>query len=127
MTLYVTASLLLALGLIHPINMSFALPKDLEGSGYDLDSSGSGSGDWPEQGRTFDVTHWPAKDTESYVIMANSKSFLENKQIFAGVIAGGITGVILATMLAGILIYHWHNKDHGGYSQGQQTHREETI
>ncbi|XP_039981641.1 syndecan-4-like [Xiphias gladius] len=135
------ASLLLALGLIHPANLSFsALPEDLEGSEYDQDSSGSGSGDWSEQvspgeitntphrpkskDQNFDGTHWPAKDTESYVIMANSKSFLENQQIFAGIVAGGLTGVTLAATLVAILIYKWHNRDYGGYILGKHIRRE---
>ncbi|XP_028461400.1 syndecan-3 [Perca flavescens] len=134
--------LFLALGLIHPINMSFpVLPEDLEGSGYDLESSGSG--DWSQQGgmenskyhpnsedvRTFtanaassvlnfDGAH---KDNGSgFVVVANSKSFLENKEIFAALIAGGVTGVALAAALAALLIYRWQKKDNGGYILGQQ-------
>ncbi|XP_032399457.1 syndecan-3 isoform X2 [Etheostoma spectabile] len=134
--------LFLALGLIHPIHMSFpVLPGDLEGSGYDLDISGSG--DWSQQGemenfeynpnsedvRTFaanadssvlefDDAH---KDSGSgFVILANSKSFLENKEVFTAVIAGGVTGVALAAALAALLIYKWQKKDNGGYILGQQ-------
>lgn len=45
-----TVSLFLTLGLIHPAHLSFsAPPEDLEGSGDDFDSLGSGSGDWSEQ------------------------------------------------------------------------------
>ncbi|XP_070705353.1 syndecan-3-like [Pempheris klunzingeri] len=137
----IIASLLLIVGLIHPGSMSFsAPPEDLEGSGYDLDTSGSGSGDWPEQdemksvnggraentfhgswGLTFDNTQWSAKNSGSgFVVLANSKSLLENKEIFAGVIAGGVTGAMLAAILVAIFIYKWQKKEDGGYSLGQQ-------
>ncbi|XP_044025902.1 syndecan-3-like [Siniperca chuatsi] len=159
MWISLTASLFLALGLIHPVNMSFsALPEDLEGSGCDLDSSGSGSGDWSDQGKmknikdhpngidvfpanagsgtensfqgspilTFDNTHWPAKDSGSgFGVLANSKSFLENKDVFAGVIAGGVAGGTIAAALAAILIYNWHKKDDGRYILGQQSASDE--
>lgn len=38
----------------------------------------------------------------------------------AGVIAGGVTGAILAASLATILIYKWQKKDDEGYILGQQ-------
>ncbi|XP_070782180.1 syndecan-3-like [Enoplosus armatus] len=150
MRLSLTASLVLALGLIHPVNMSFsASPEYLEGSGYELDSYGSGSGDWSDQDEmknpnrkdvfpantgdgtknsfhgsprlNFDNTHWPAKDGESgFVVLANRKSFLEIKDIFTGVIAGGIAGVAIGATLAVILIYKWHKRDDGGHILGQQ-------
>ncbi|XP_031178434.1 syndecan-4-like isoform X2 [Sander lucioperca] len=134
--------LFLALGLIHPINMSFpVLPGDLEGSGYDLDSSGSG--DWSQQGEMENIEYHPnSKDVRTFtanpdssvlnfdgahkdsgsafVVVANSKSFLENKEVFAAVIAGGVTGVALAAALAALLIYTWQKKDNGGYILGQQ-------
>ncbi|KAF1376726.1 hypothetical protein PFLUV_G00214460 [Perca fluviatilis] len=143
--------LFLALGLIHPINMSFpVLPEDLEGSGYDLDSSGSG--DWSQQGEMENSEYHPnSKDVRTFtanagggtkntlhassvlnfdgahkdsglgfVVVANSKRFLENKEIFAAVIAGGVTGVALAAALAALLIYRWQKKDNGGYILGQQ-------
>lgn len=40
--------------------------------------------------------------------------------MFTGVIAGGVTGVTLAVILAAILIYKWQKKEDGGYIQGQQ-------
>lgn len=78
--------------------------------------------------------------------MANSKSFLERKEIlagalqyngtlnlrerfvfqlsvvllFTGVIAGGVAGVIFAAGLAGLLIYKWQKKADEGYVLGQQ-------
>ncbi|TMS11953.1 Syndecan-3 [Larimichthys crocea] len=70
---------------------------------------------------TFDETQWPVMDVGSgYGVMANSKSLLERKEIFAGVIAGGVTGAILAASLATILIYKWQKKDDDGYILGQQ-------
>ncbi|KAM6992107.1 uncharacterized protein LKV04_008171 [Tautogolabrus adspersus] len=142
-----TACLCIALVFIYPAHTSVSgTPEDLEGSGYDLDSSASGSGDWSENGEdeknkevristeltddgaknpshgssfmTFDKRQWPTKD--SYVILANRKGFLENKEILDGVIAGGVTGVILAATMAAILIYKWRKKDDEGYILGQQ-------
>ncbi|XP_070843971.1 syndecan-3-like [Chaetodon trifascialis] len=155
MRLSVIVSLFLTLGLSHAVHPSFSAPPgDLEGSGYDLDSSGSGSGDWSEQGElrnmevplnsedvrilavnpsgrtentfhdsavpTFVNTNWPAEDGGSgFINVANSKSLLEREEVFAGVIAGGVTGVILAAALATLLIYKWQTKD-DGYIPGQQ-------
>ncbi|XP_034756261.1 syndecan-3-like isoform X1 [Etheostoma cragini] len=143
--------LFLALGLLHPIHMSFpVLPGDLEGSGYDLDISGSG--DWSQQGEMENIEYNPNsedvrtfagnagggtkttlhdssvlnfdgahKDSGSgFVFVANSKGFLENKEVFTAVIAGGVTGVALAAALAALLIYKWQKKDNGGYILGQQ-------
>ncbi|XP_068593438.1 syndecan-3-like [Cebidichthys violaceus] len=136
------ASLVVALGLIHPVSMSFsAPPEDLEGSGYELDSYGSGSGDWSEQGETENIKDEPnskgTKDTShgspvlnfddtlkdgrsGFVFMANSKSFLENEEIFAAVIAGGAIGVAFAAAAAALLIYMWKKKDNAGYIVAQQ-------
>ncbi|KAM9339534.1 uncharacterized protein ABDE67_017180 [Symphorus nematophorus] len=147
-------SLLLVLGLIHPVYMAISgLFEDLEGSGYDLEASGSGDGS--EKGETniedqsksskngrifapnagggtentlhrssvriFDKNYWPGEDRGSgFVVMANSKGFLEREDVFAGVIAGGVTGAVLAAALAGILIYKWQKKDDGGYILSQQ-------
>ncbi|KAK5852830.1 hypothetical protein PBY51_006669 [Eleginops maclovinus] len=109
-------------------------PDDLEGSGYDLESSGSGSGDWSEPVEikdtvskdgtksTFDGTSDLNKDFGSeFIFVESSKSFLENKDIFAAVIAGGAIGVALAAALATILIYTWQHKDNEGYILAQQT------
>ncbi|XP_054474803.1 syndecan-3-like [Anoplopoma fimbria] len=134
-----TSYLILALGLIHPISMSFsAPPEDLEGSGYELDSSGFGSGDWSEEGEmegqpnskgTKNTSQGPSVlnfentftgGASGFVVLANSKSFLENKEIFAAVITGGVIGVVLAAVLAALLIYTWQKKDNGGYILGQQ-------
>lgn len=69
----------------------------------------------------MDTPPWPADNTGSaYIVVAKGKSFLENKEIFAGVIAGGVTGVILAATLAAILIYKWQRKDVRGYTLGQR-------
>ncbi|CAJ1077009.1 syndecan-2-like [Xyrichtys novacula] len=62
-----------------------------------------------EPSGTFDEQQWPSRD--SYVILANRKTFLENKEVLDGVIAGGVTGVILAATVAAILIYKWQKED----------------
>lgn len=70
---------------------------------------------------TLDNAHGPANDNGSgFFNVANSKSFLERKDIFAAVIAGGVTGAILAALVAAIIIYTWQKKDDGGYSLGRQ-------
>lgn len=127
-----TASLFLALGIIHPVNMLFsALPEDMEGSGYDLDSSGSG--DWSGQVLSgniqddlsskdvfpantghgaknsfhgspvlpFDSAHWPAKDSGSGFIL------LENSKGFLGnkdIVAGVIAGGVSGGLIAAALV-----------------------
>ncbi len=40
--------------------------------------------------------------------------------VFTAVIAGSVTGGILAASLAAVLIYKWQKKDDGGYVLGQQ-------
>ncbi|XP_005921641.1 syndecan-1-like [Simochromis diagramma] len=143
MRLSLAASLFLSLGLIHPVWTSLSVPpEELEGSGYDLDGSGSGSGDGSEEGvtedqhnskdgrilaetrdetkitfhgfsdKTFGNTHRSAADDDSgYVAIANSRSYFENSEFLAGVIAGGVTGLALAATVAGILIYKWQKKE----------------
>lgn len=117
-------------------------PEDLEGSGYDLEDSGSGSGDWTEEGEikntnskdihilatgggtqtNFDSTSDLNDNMGSeYVLVPSSKIFLDNKEIFAAVIAGGLIGVVLAAAMAAILIYTWQQKDNEGYVLAQQT------
>uniref|UniRef100_UPI003AAE5BCD syndecan-4-like n=1 Tax=Centroberyx gerrardi TaxID=166262 RepID=UPI003AAE5BCD len=154
-------TILLFMDSVSPICMSFSIPpEDLDGSGYDLDSSGSGSGDWSEQDSSssarfttvipkkikngyntnderviaaesgggtrnnfhddseliFDIPPWTADDISGD--LAKSRSFLENKEILAGIIAGGVTGLTLATAVVAIIIYKWQKKDVGGYTQG---------
>ncbi|XP_028253211.1 syndecan-3-like [Parambassis ranga] len=144
MRLSVTASLFITFGLIHPINsLLSASPEDLEGSGYDLDSSGSGSGDGSDpdktesntvnsedvrllaagggndntlhgsSGLTFDSTLWPAGDS-GFVFIESSKWPWERPDIHAALIAGGVTGAILAAMLMAVLIYQMQNHDEEG-------------
>ncbi|KAF3702951.1 Syndecan-3 Precursor [Channa argus] len=140
MTTYLTALLFLAFGCVHPASMSFpTLLEDEEGSGYDL--GGSGSGDWSEKGEisnmkaipsskdlASETTYWPPEDIGSYFVSGtDTKSFMENKQIFSAVIAGGVTGMILAAILTALLIYKWQDKDNGGYVMGQHVHREIVI
>nr|XP_046228836.1 syndecan-3-like [Scatophagus argus] len=152
MRIFFTSSLFLALGLLQPVKMSFiGHPEDLEGSGDDLESSGSG--DWSELDSpgemknsknvrilpanegggtentfpgssvlTFHSTHSPAKDSTSrLIVVANSKSLLERKEVLTAVIAGGVSGLILAAALGAVLIHKWERKDgDGGYILGQQ-------
>lgn len=74
----------------------------------------------------FDSAHWPAKDSGSgFILLENSKGFLENKDIVAGVIAGGVSGGLIAAALVAILIYKWHKKNDVGYILGQQRGRDE--
>lgn len=151
MRLSLVAPLFFSLGLIRPVWTSLLVyPEDSEGSGYDLDGSGSGSGDGSKQGETeivnnhhnnnnsraegtkntlngfsgntFGDTKAFAIDYDSeYVFVANSKSYLENKEVITVVIAGGVTGLALAAIVAGILIYKWQKKDEeDGYILGQE-------
>lgn len=147
-----TVSLFLTLGLIHSVHSSFsAPPDDLEGSGDDFDTFGSGSGPWSEKVEKKNINvrtsgkevtlydtnlevgakntlhgssgkaQRPAKDSRSgFVILGKSKGFLERKEILIAVIAGAVTGGILAASLAAILIYKWQKKDDEGYVSGQQ-------
>ncbi|XP_029984702.1 syndecan-4-like isoform X2 [Sphaeramia orbicularis] len=140
MRILLTAILMFLLGIIHPVSTGASvLPDDLEGSGYDDEGSGSGAlsekvsldenkndksqpntkGDRRFTGfsdRAFDGTHWSAGET----IVAKSKTVFENKETLAGIIAGGVTGLVMAIILAGVLIYKWQKKDDGGYILGQQ-------
>ncbi|XP_008395786.1 syndecan-2-like isoform X2 [Poecilia reticulata] len=136
MRLSLTVSVVLALGLILPERVSLSRPpEDWEGSGYDLD--GSGSGDDPEQGNNNnpdpDIVPNPVKgntnsaksssvlnvgrshrrDGEAateLVVISNSNSLLENKEIVAAAIAGGVTGAIIGVLLSAFLIYKWRKK-----------------
>ncbi|XP_037605897.1 syndecan-3-like [Sebastes umbrosus] len=136
-----TACLFLTLLLINSVSVSFrGPPEDLEASGSELDSSGSGSGDLSEQGgmkkdqpnskdvriitansgtkNTFhdsSVLNFDKDGKSGFIVVANSKSFLERKEIFAAVVAGGVVGAALAIALAGLLIYTWQKKDNVGY------------
>ncbi|KAM3603473.1 uncharacterized protein V6R79_023066 [Siganus canaliculatus] len=126
MLMSLAASLILILGLIHPVSMSFsALPEDSEGSGYDLAGSGSGDGtDSTFQSSSVpssDSNDWPTTDSESvFVVMANSKKFMERNEVIAALIAGGVIGLLLAASLAVILVYKWKKENDGGYILGQQ-------
>ncbi|KAM7395246.1 hypothetical protein PAMA_006827 [Pampus argenteus] len=125
MRISLTVSLCVALGFINSVNMSFPeLTEDFEGSGYDLNTAGSG--DWSDQGEinnvkdqpdsndvrifaskagggTKDTLHYPVSGSE--FVVANSKSFLENKEIFAGIVAGAVIGATVGVAVAAILIY----------------------
>lgn len=134
-----------ALVFICLVNTSLsASPEDLEGSSNDLDNSSSGSGDWSED-EIDDTVLWTYAENEQdrteshsdgssvvivgktewltehdYVILANKKTLLKNKDVLAGVVAGAVTGVILAITVAAILIYRWQRKDTEGYILAQQ-------
>uniref|UniRef100_A0A3Q3KG13 Syndecan/Neurexin domain-containing protein n=1 Tax=Monopterus albus TaxID=43700 RepID=A0A3Q3KG13_MONAL len=41
--------------------------------------------------------------------------------MFTAIIAGSVTGVILAAVLTGLLIYKWYKQDDGGYIMGQRS------
>ncbi|XP_056151019.1 syndecan-1-like [Lampris incognitus] len=166
MKISVTIFTLLATEFIPPISTAFSrTAEDFDELGYELDSSGSGSGDWSEQGSSsserftakteneigkiknipqsngedrlnaakakggarnnddsgmsFDVPPWGGNDFGS-TIGAKTKSFLQNKEVLAGVIAGGVTGLTLATAVAAVIIYKWRWKDERTYTRGQQ-------
>ncbi|XP_041661780.1 syndecan-2-like [Cheilinus undulatus] len=152
MRIFLTVSIFTVLVLKCPVKTSFpGSPEDLEGSGYDLESSASGSGDWSENGEndntedaqtlaedtddggknpshgsplmTSDETQLPSED--SYIILASKKSLLENKDVVHGVIAGGVTGGILAAAVAALLIYRWQKRDEEAYILGQRRSSEE--
>lgn len=53
--------------------------------------------------------------------MSKSKGILDNKDVLAGVIAGGVVGAGLALSLVALMIYRMNKKDVGGYTLGQQT------
>ncbi|XP_017267309.1 syndecan-1 [Kryptolebias marmoratus] len=121
MRLSVAAALLVVLGLMQPGSVSlFDLPEDFEGSGPDLEGSGSGddgeNGDFssedlpaitPEQ----ENKHGIKVPTPGSVVIGGKWSFWGNKQVLAGAAAGGITGAALGATLSAILIYKWRKKD----------------
>lgn len=68
-------------------------------------------------GLTFDKTQPIAVD--EIIVVANSKSLVERKEVFATIVAGGVMGGLLAATLASVLIYKWRIKG-DGYIMGQQ-------
>ncbi|XP_029902640.1 syndecan-1-like [Myripristis murdjan] len=148
MKILLTVFSLLLMDLISHVNASISLaPEDLDGSGYDMGSSGSGPEDWPVQGGSSsgrstmnDATanrgdrviaakpgceakinfHDVSDKTSASGKVAKTKSFFENKEILAGIIAGGVTGLTLATALAAILINKWQKKPVAVYTFAQQ-------
>lgn len=54
------------------------------------------------------------------IVVANSKSLLEREEVFAAVVAGGVTGGLLAATLSSVLIYKWHMKRDVSYILGRQ-------
>lgn len=67
---------------------------------------------------TFDKNQPIAVD--ELIVVANSKSLVERKEVFATIVAGGVTGGLLAATLASVLIYKWRIKGDDGYILGQQ-------
>ncbi|CAN9507877.1 unnamed protein product [Ophioblennius macclurei] len=116
-----SASVFLTLGLIASIGWTLSLAQDLDGSGLELESSASG--DESEDDSTSDIIFdrsWPRdvflaspglsnndSPPEERIILENSKSFLEIPEVRLAVIAGCVTGAILATAVASVLIYKW--------------------
>lgn len=93
-----------------------AVPKD-KASNLGQSKEGSQSTIKPNDRLTIDPESqsWDGHDIPA----AETSSFLENKDILAGVIGGGLVGLVLAALLAGLLIYKWQKKDEVGYMQGQ--------
>lgn len=68
----------------------------------------------------LDTKPWPADDLESDIHnVAKSKNILKNKDILAGLIAGGVVGMILAASLTAFMIYNRKRKYVVGYTLGQ--------
>lgn len=155
MRIHLTVFISVSLVLFFAVDTSFSgSPEDLDGSGEDLESSASGSGDWwdeaplGEKERAGDVqtsaenmgdgTMNPSADsfTMNYddtewpsesgsIIFDNSRSFLENKEILSAVTAGGITGAALAVAVAALFIYRWQKKEDEKSILGRQISSEE--
>ncbi|CAL9691973.1 unnamed protein product [Knipowitschia caucasica] len=138
-----TALLCLSLALCAAAAAATALPpEDMEASGDDLEMDGSGGG--PMEvildekptvlGKCTEDTElknqkYRGLDTESEngpwdresIIVQDSKSFMESKEVLAVVIGGGVGGLVLAVMLAGFLISKWQKKDSPAYSPALPT------
>lgn len=72
-------------------------------------------------GLTSDGTRWPARDDESgFVITESSKQFWESKDLLAAVIAGGVTGVIIAVAVSAVLIHIRRQKGKEGHFLGRR-------
>lgn len=116
-----SASLILTLGLLT----SLSLAQDWDGSGLDLESYDSGDG--PEDDASSDITFEDRRhqdvvhgssnhDRESgRVFTQSSRSFWDEPDVRTAVISGGVTGVILAVVVAGVLIYRWRKKETEGF------------
>ncbi|XP_005803190.1 syndecan-2-like [Xiphophorus maculatus] len=151
MRLSLTVSVVLALGLILPERASlYGPPEDWEGSGYDLD--GSGSGNDPEQEGTNNnpdpdivpnpvngntnsaksssvlnvgISHRHDVDAATeLIVISNSNSLLENKEIVAAAIAGGLAGATIGVLLSVFLIYKWRKKHKEEHIQNKASNEE---
>ncbi|KAM4600586.1 syndecan-4-like [Polymixia lowei] len=81
MRILLTTILLLAMDLV-PIYMSISISaEDLDGSEYDLDSSGSGSGDWSEQDarEIQKIKDDPINNDDDRIVAVKAKSDTRNK------------------------------------------------
>ncbi|KAF6717105.1 hypothetical protein FQA47_001722 [Oryzias melastigma] len=131
-------------GLVSTVaSSSPGFKEDSEGSGLDLESSGSG--DWsdlvspvdgenvdeePEGdvGRTVLMDSEEVKQpkdnlkasstrisTSGFVFLDNGKRFLEKEEVLAGLIAGVLMGAAIGAAISAILIYKWKTReDEGG-------------
>lgn len=146
-----SAALLLILGLFTPITLSLSPPEDWEGSGDDLEASGSG--DWTDDDSTGDVdssisrneqtstakegggrnSHGPSDvdmdepPAGDYVMLSSDKSFWEDEDIRTAIIAGGVTGAVLAVAFIAIIIYRRRIKEEEGYAPGNSSRREVVV
>ncbi|XP_023808590.1 uncharacterized protein LOC101171049 [Oryzias latipes] len=145
------ASLVLVAGLIPAVTSSISgLPEDLEGSGIDLESSGSG--DWsdhvsPVEGKNIDEEpegdhlgevhktmdsgrmKLPADtlmasstriSASGFVFLENGRHFWEKEEVLAGMIAGVLTGAAIGATITAILIYKWKKREDEGGLLGKR-------
>lgn len=65
----------------------------------------------------------PVNDPEIAAgVSSENTSLLERKEVLAGVVAGGVVGLMFALMLVTLLIYRMKKKDEGSYALEEHTH-----
>ncbi|XP_057679580.1 syndecan 4-A-like [Corythoichthys intestinalis] len=102
--------------------------EDYTGSGINQDSADDGDMDGvlestPTQNvpeLKLDDLKQLAQDTKD-AIFIEGKRFFEHKDIVTAIVAGGILGAVLATVLAALFILKWQNCSRKSYTAGQQT------
>ncbi|RVE55738.1 hypothetical protein OJAV_G00229100 [Oryzias javanicus] len=130
-------------GLVSPVAASSSpgLSEDSEGSGIDVESSGSG--DWSDPVSPVEnIDEEPEEDapgkapmdseevkppadiqkgtstkmsTSGFVFLENGRHYLEKEEVLAGMIAGVLMGAAIGAAIAGILIHKWKKReDEGG-------------